>query len=507
MDMNVDKQELCTCRIVREAKAEQSVDCDITLPDYCCDIKSVLCCNVEPGITSVDITGNRITALGNAVVRLMYVGDDDKIACFEQNYPLSKYVEMSGLAAESTVLVNAKTSYVNCRAVSPRRVDVHACVAVLFSVVCCEKTEMLCGASGDGLQLKIQPGTVCNAVGCASKLFEMNETVVVPEDKGSIKSIIHSSAQPVITETKTVSNKILVKGDLKIVLSLCNSDGIVSKLEHIMPISRIVELDGIDESCVCDVRLDVSSLDVQLKADESGEMNRLDISACIAATVYGYKEMPFSSVLDAYSLVNELTVEKNTAVQEKLIATLNETFVLSADLDFSGVQVERVLDSWCCDLTCVNGLNDGKLEISGAVTVCVLYLDSDGKPCFAQRRVDYRHTKPVDFEGGTLRCNPFTVVNGLALSGSGNTLHARVQFNSQGCVFSQYDSLLVSGLSQGEKKSTDNIPAITVYFGDKGEELWDIAKRYGATQDAVRARNGLVGDTLTEHTMLIIPRV
>ena len=42
MDFNVEKQNLSSCRVIREAKAEQSVDCDITLPDYCRDIKSVL---------------------------------------------------------------------------------------------------------------------------------------------------------------------------------------------------------------------------------------------------------------------------------------------------------------------------------------------------------------------------------------------------------------------------------------------------------------------------------
>ena len=117
MDFNVDKQQICTCRIIREAKAEQGVDSDLTLPDYCPDIKSMLCCSIEPGINSVNVTGNRITADGNAVIRLLYVSSDDKLACFEQNYPLSKYVEMNSLNSECQVSVDVKVSYVNCRAV------------------------------------------------------------------------------------------------------------------------------------------------------------------------------------------------------------------------------------------------------------------------------------------------------------------------------------------------------------------------------------------------------
>ena len=112
MDFNVDKQQLCACRIVREAKSEQGVDSDLTLPDYCPDIKSMLCCSIEPGISSVNITGNRITAEGNAVIRLLYVSADDKLACYEQNYPLSKYVEMNSLNPDWQVKADAKVSYV-----------------------------------------------------------------------------------------------------------------------------------------------------------------------------------------------------------------------------------------------------------------------------------------------------------------------------------------------------------------------------------------------------------
>ncbi len=507
MDFNVEKQAVSSCRVIREAKAEQSVDCDITLPDYCCDIKSVLCCEVVPGVTGIDITGNRITAVGNAAVKLIYVGDDDKISCFEQSSPLNKYVEMSSLPPESTMLVSAKTSYVNCRAVSPRRVDVHGCIGIIFSAVCGESTQIVTSASGDGLQLRQQPIQTYNCVGCACKLFEMSEVVPLPEGTGNAKSILHAQALPVITQLKNVSNKTLVKGDLQLCVTLCSDDGEVSKIEHTMPISQIVELQGLTENSLCDVRLETSSLDVQLKPDESGEMRRIDVAVSVNAVVYGYSPLVTSAVLDAFSVGQETQLERDGIAEERLAAELNETFVNSAELDFSGSQVGRVLDSWCSDLTCVNSFADGKLELSGAVTVNVLYLDTENKPCFAKRRVDYRHQKEIGGDWADIRYEPNVCTNAVSLSGKGAALNARVQFNATGCAFSRQSLLAVTDMKiTGAGKSRDDA-AITVYFADKGELLWDIAKRFNTSVDAVRSRNSIGAETLPDDTMLIIPRV
>lgn len=507
MDFNVEKQQLSSCRVIREAKAEQSVDCDITLPDYCCDIKSVLCCEIEPGVTGVDITGNRITVVGNAVVKLVYVGDDDKISCFEQNCPLNKYVEMSSLSPDCTMLVNAKTSYVNCRAVSPRRVDVHGCIGIIFSAVACEITQIVGSASGEGLQLKQQPMQTYNSVGCATKLFQMSEVVPVPESITGAKSVLHAHAVPMITQTKNVSNKTLIKGDLQLCIVLCSENGEVSRLEHTMPISQIVELQGLSENSLCDVRLSTSSLDVQLKPDENGEMRRVDVAACVSGTVCGYSQLSMVALLDAFSPARELELQKDSVCEEKLAAVLDETFVNSAELDFSGSQVGKILDAWCSDLTCVNSFDDGKLELSGAVTVCVLYSDSENKPCFARRRVDYRHKKDIDSDTAEIRYEPNVFVSAVAVSGKGAQLNARIQFNASGCVFSKKTHLAVTDMSQAGAKQMDNAAAITVYFADKGEAVWDIAKHFGTSVDAVCRRNSVSGEKISDDMMLIIPRI
>lgn len=47
--------------------------------------------------------------------------------------------------------------------------------------------------------------------------------------------------------------------------------------------------------------------------------------------------------------------------------------------------------------------------------------------------------------------------------------------------------------------------ALRLYFAEEGEELWGIAKRYGAAISRVIEENELDGDVIREGRMLLIP--
>ena len=508
MDFNVEKQQLCSCRIVREAKAEQGVDCDMTLPDYCPDIKSILRCSVEPGINSVSVTGNRITAEGNAVIRLVYVSTADKISCFEQNYPLSKYVEMNSLSPESQVVATAKTSYVNCRAVSPRRVDVHGCISVLFSLLSCEKADYVSGILGEGMQLKLQPLNCCSCVGCTSKLFEMSEVIPIKAGTSSVKSVMHAEGYPMISELKAVNNKILLKGELVLNIELCCEDGSAERVEHSMPISRIIELDGVDEACICDVKTDVSSVDIRLKPDENGEMKDMDAAVCVKIVACGYKKMNDAYVQDAYSLKNELDISSVPINAQRFTDMLDEKFLVTFQADLSGAEAGEIVDSWCDNVTCVSSECDDGIELSGTITLSILYLDTDDKPMLAQRQNDYHFVKPYTVSNGKLMCDAVVSACGVSVSGKGASVGARVQLQAKGCVFESCQAMLIADVRLNENSEKSGCASsVTVYFSDVGEKIWDIAKKYNTSEEAIRRQNSIKGDTLEKETMLIIPQI
>lgn len=507
MDLNFEKEQLCSCRITREAKAEQNVDCDMTLPDYCPDIKSILRCSVEPGISSVTVAGNRVTAQGNAVIRLVYVSTDDKMSCFEQDYPLSKFVEMNSLHPDSQAVATAKTSYVNCRAVSPRRVDIHGCISVLFSVWQCEKSEYISDIVGDGVQLKLSPISVCNAVGCVSKLFDMSEVVPLGDTGVKAVSVADSYAYAVLDSVKTVSNKLLVKGELMLNVTLCCADGDVHKMEHSMPLSRIIELEGVDETCICDVRTEVSPPDLHLRTDESTGVQSVDAAVCVRMFVCGYRQQKCACVEDAYLINGELEVSKNSLDISRFLQSVDESCLVAFTADLEGCEAQEIIDCRCDSVTCVSTTGAQGAELSGAVTVSIIYRDKDGKIASIQRQGDYRITKPCEGARGKVFCDADVCAVASSASGKGSEVSVKVQLNVKGSIFESLPVSVINDVKQLESENKAQSASITVYFSDSGEKLWDIAKKYNTSEDAIRRRNSIKGDVIEKETMLIIPRI
>ena len=57
------------------------------------------------------------------------------------------------------------------------------------------------------------------------------------------------------------------------------------------------------------------------------------------------------------------------------------------------------------------------------------------------------------------------------------------------------------------KKVRDGDYALKLYYGVENEEIWDIAKRYSTSVDAIMEENDLYSERLEQNGMLLIPIV
>ena len=59
-------------------------------------------------------------------------------------------------------------------------------------------------------------------------------------------------------------------------------------------------------------------------------------------------------------------------------------------------------------------------------------------------------------------------------------------------------------LDENRPKSKENRPAAVLCFAEEGEDLWDIAREYNSSVEAIKADNGIDSDTVEESRLLIV---
>ena len=68
---------------------------------------------------------------------------------------------------------------------------------------------------------------------------------------------------------------------------------------------------------------------------------------------------------------------------------------------------------------------------------------------------------------------------------------------------------VVINMSLDESKTTLKAEqaAVTLYFADEGEQIWDIAKRYHTSVGAILEENDLDAEIMTQGGMILIPLI
>lgn len=510
MNLNCKTMKLGFFDTVYESAAEQSLDADISLPDYCPEIQRILKCTVNPCVTGVQNSSGRVTADANVVVRILYVGDNGKLSGYEQSYPLQKFIESSKITSDSAVNVTVKTDYVNCRAVNPRRIDIRAMMSFCFKAVKKRDEEVMCSSEGAGVQTMSDEHDFLSLVGVCERPFSIGEVIEIPSEKSAASQIINISSCAICSETKIINNKALIKGEciLKIYY-IADANGAIESLEHSLPISQITELDGINEDNMHSLKIGITSCEGILRSDSSGDMRLIEINVRLSANLSAFSETPLTLVTDAYSTECEI---RNTPRSIEVLSyngKFDTSFTNKVILESIGVTVDCVLAVWCSDLRYSFSAKEDNCVISGTYLAAIVYKDSENQYGVIQKPVDFDYSVKMNNRCERIVCHGSAQISACSCSVTGESrLELKTELAVSGLILSSSIHKYIGSIEKtGEMNKKEKSCALTIYFCDKGESVWNIAKKYSTTVDAVMQENNMDCDITEKPMMMLIPGV
>ena len=153
MDYMLNHEALAASEVIYDGCQEQPVDLDISLPDYCPDIQRILKCQVYPRITSRSITGDRLEQEGNYTVKILYLDSGGlTVHCYESSQSFSAVIALKQSADNAQIFAFTRVEYINCRATSPRRLDIHGSFSACAKVTGQGESEVISNIDGEGVE-------------------------------------------------------------------------------------------------------------------------------------------------------------------------------------------------------------------------------------------------------------------------------------------------------------------------------------------------------------------
>lgn len=514
MDFKVNREIFTAGTVVLDTNCEQSVERDFVLPDYCPDIFRVLKCRVIPSIVSQSINGEKLTFELSVLIKVLYQSEGSgNINCLEQKATYLKSVEISGECSNPMISIVPHTDYVNCRVVNQRRLDVRGAVTSRVRVTGEKKQPVIVDAYGANIQLKKSIVTYPSKRLVSSKRVTVIEELELGASKPQVEAIIRSDCTVFPHEQKIIAGKLVTKGDAEIsMLYTCTTNGDEESAEPMkftIPFSQIIDIEGIDESYEAYVEIIPGNCEIMPKGENESVLE-CELVLIVNCTALKYETR--EAVCDAYSTCYECELENvGCRVDSKPVA-VNETHELSAQVKYEDEGIKCIYDAWCeADNLSVRFDESRETFVaSGNVNFTIVGKNESNSPVYLETEVAFDHD--IEMADECKEDNSYIDSRIRVKSCSyhlldENTAEVKAEIEIYGYLYEACAKTMLSDLKAmtDKPKEKQSEYALKLCYCNGHEDIWEIAKKYSTSVNAILEENDLTDDNLADCGMLLIP--
>ena len=157
MELKIFRDTLPQAGTSCTVKAELPLETEILISDYLPPVFKLVKCFAKPVVLQKQLQPGKLTLEGYLRCIVYYQGEDDAGLCqTEQKLPFNKVLELPEFAFTAwTAQVEGQTEYLNCRSVTPRRIEVRGAFGLVASVYTQQKTEVLTALADGGIEQQL----------------------------------------------------------------------------------------------------------------------------------------------------------------------------------------------------------------------------------------------------------------------------------------------------------------------------------------------------------------
>lgn len=499
--------------VVFDAMVEQSIELDCLLPDYCPNVFKVLKCKLVPKMSGSRVTGNEAVIDGVATVFVVYICEEtNQIRSFKQKVPFTKTVTLKSACTNPTMDISMQCAYLNCRGVNSRRLDIRGAISISLKVSDQREETIVCGAEGGGIQKQQSCIKTDGACRQTCKSFTVREELELPGGNEPVASILYHSETANVTDVKVIANKIIVKGDVGLHIVYCplGEDAAPQTVEYSVPVSQIIDLPGVDDRFACNVVFEVCTADIEPKSTLDGDSRLLCAELCINCVATCTMEAEKELIRDLYSTNFACELEHKSLNLRKTTPMPMMTSMLQVSIDTPNDEIASVFDLWC-DIARLAVKREGTgLSLDGEFDICAICAGDSGMPLSVDKRVEFHDMLDKDPGVPASSFEAMGMIRSVSYHLTGDhKIDLRIEIALMVRAVQMIHQPVVVGVTLDEAKATSraDLAAVTLYFADEGEEIWEIAKRYHTSVSAIVEENDLDSEVMRQGGMILIPLV
>ncbi len=510
MHYNVNTQPIYSKHVIADVCNEIPVDIDFSLPDYCPDIQKILKCIITPSISFRDVSGDRLNIEGSTLIRVVYFDSNNSGLKVCENFsPFSLQIDLHSSPENPVVATRIKPGYVNCRAVSPRKVDIHGAFSLCSTVAEKGISQLTSEIIGDDVNQKTETVNFSNLIAFSEQQFVVSDVLEIDESKPPVELILNTTQNLIINSCKPSDNMVSLEGEI-ILKVLYLSDVETSQtevLEYSIPVSQTLDVLGVTQES--DVIVTGEILNSSVKFFSSEETTQEESEFKCSVIVEAYENNEINVVKDAYSTNYNMELSKENVKFSNFLVPIDENFSTKNSIESSEQKISEIVDVWISGCNYKTNFDNDKIVVSGKANACVLAVDFEKTPFYFERMMDFSYEKSIsNLESANCRveCKVIPVSMGYRITND-TSLELKSDYKVNASIFEDTSHNLVVGANADETLpiQKDSAAGMIIYYAENGENIWDIAAKYHTEPQNIIDENGLTSEIIEQNSAILIP--
>ncbi len=493
--MELTKSNIRLSRLILNAWNNYEETTDAIVPDTFPDIVRIAAVYGNAQLKDDAPQSGRVLISGSVRMTVLYVPDGGGLRRLDIPISFAHIEEAAGINEDSQLFVSCRVVTADAHVMNSRKLSVTATLSLSCRVFSSDTVQLTDGFLEEDGELEMLPSThtVTVPVGIHRREFTLMEDVNLT-DADRYAQLIAPRAELRLSDCRLMNDKVILKGDIALHLLAVTKDDTLENSDCVIPFTQIFEVDGLTDSQQISVSFCVRHLDAELRED-----NTLAVGLGAGVLLTAFETHTLHLIADVYHLEHPVHVETRS-VTLPACHPLAEIGCEASETIPVGMKIAQIAD--------VSAVLDALIREPARCVLrmmaCVVYRSDDGEYYSVHRAVQMPLSLPDDAQSVRLngmQCRAAATISGedsvvLSLSGRCSLLC------DEPLQLSDLSSLTVE-----ESCLPSSAPvSLILRHADVGERLWDIAKCYRTTVDAIRQANQLSTENENTHAqMLIIP--
>ena len=497
--MDIIKDKIKIMELSNTAKKEFDINQNYIIPDIKSDIVKVINTSGNIFIEKQEVQNDRIKIEGSILALNLYIDGEGNNNSLDLEMPFSDFISIGNIEREITnddFETEISINKLELKIVNERKVELNANVISKINIYSENEMDIVkeINDCDNKIEKKEKTVTLENLIGKGSTKCSLKENVKIT-DVEKVINIVSFKYSLENIDTKISYNKVLAKSDVVLNILYRNEENIINKAEARFPIMGFIDIQDVSDTNECKLRNELRNIKMSINNDST-----INLEMEFEYKCYVYEKMDTNIIDDMYGIRKSYNYRKNKIQLsdmnlEKVTAkNINEKVLID--------NINQLYDTNVSVLITNKYNQDGLDKYVGTVEVNYIYntFDNNNIESIIQK-FDFEFEVE---ENTDIQVN-ISSKNFIILPDS--SVDSKIELNVERVASDTRCIEVIDDIEEVEEEARENY-SIIIYFVQKGDSLWKIAKRFRSTVDRIAEINNIEDvNVIDVGQKLYIPRV